>query len=242
MKKIIITFIAIAFVADGCGHTNNKNVTQNNDNDWKPFGYEIDGDTEEVISADDDTVNETGYQDKFVKTIGAYDFTELGLAIYEDDLNTAKKLIEAGASKSSCLSDEIFVYDVLYTSVMFGKIKFVEYFTNAEEGVNKVYDENGTTVLTFACKSDEPETSFRISQLLLDAGADVNGGGDMGFDYIFYPLFEAVKKNNLRLVKFLVEKGADITVVDKQGATVFTIIDGLGVNSEMKNYIGQLYK
>jgi len=176
-------------------------------------------------------------QNEFVKTMDRYEFTNLGLAIYNGNLNAARRLIMQGANKERCLGDETFQYDVLYTSVLFGKIDLLEYFINTERNVNKVYDENGVTLLSLACMKDDPDMTFRMSKMLIEAGANVNGGGDMGFDYIIYPLFGAVRSNNFKLVKLLVEHGADITVADKQGETVFSIMERGGVLPEIKEYI-----
>jgi ankyrin repeat protein len=227
MRKIIVNLLVVfvTLIITSCSNRASNDKIANEDVEYQ-----------------ENNVNEeTDNQNKFVKTIGAYDFTELGLAIYNGDLNTAKKLIEGGACKNRCLADPTFEYDVLYASIMFDKIKFVEYFINTEKDVNKVYSENGMTLLTLACKSDNLDVALRISKLLLNAGADVNGGGDMGFDYILYPLFEAVKKSNLQLVKLLIEKGANINVVDKQDNTIFTLIDDREeISLEMKEYVNSL--
>ena len=223
--KNISSLVIATLIVVSCGNSSNNNEGQ---------PQEIKNQIDEISFQEDDC------PDEFIKTIEAYSFTELGLACRKGDLNSAKNLIERGACKNRCMSDEIFEYDVLYTSVMFDKIDIVKYFINTEKDVNKVYDENGMTLLTLACMRDKSDISFHMSKLLLDAGANVNGGGDMGFDYILYPLFEAIKNNNLRLVELLIDNGADITIVDKQDETIFTIIDGYGVNFEMKDYINSL--
>ena len=230
---ITVIIISIFIMASCSNRTNGNDIVENSEN------AEIITDSYEE-SAENDANKSTDCEDAFVKTIGLYQFTELGWACYKGDLNTVKKLIEEGACKKRCLADIIYQYDVLYVSIMYNKIKIVEYFINAKENVNRIYDEDAMTPLSLACMNNKPDMAFAMSKLLLDAGANVNGGGDAGGDYIIYPLFEAIKNNNLKLVKLLIDSGADITIVDKQDETIFTIIDGYGVNSEMKDYINSL--
>jgi ankyrin repeat protein len=179
------------------------------------------------------TVSIEECQDPYIKTIGVYQFTALGSACYEGNLTEVKSLVAKGTCKKRCLTDDIYEYDALYTSVLFNQRNIVEYFIKTEE-VNRIYDENGMTLLSLACTNNHTE----IARLLLQAGAEVNGGGFTGGDLIIYPLFEAVKNNNLKLVQLLVENKADITVMDIQGETVFSIMDEMKkVDMEMKEYL-----
>jgi ankyrin repeat protein len=201
------------------------------------------GDIQTEITVYQDQIigsNETDDYDDFIKTVGLYSFTELGWACYNGNLDAVKELIEAGACMSFCMADPTFEYDVLYTSVKFNQISLLEYFISIKENGNKVYDENGMTLLSLACMSDNPDIAFEMAKLLLDAGANINGEGDMGFDYIIFPLFEATKRDNLKLAKLLVEREADITVIDKQGRTIFALVDEIDVSVEMTSYINSL--
>ncbi len=176
--------------------------------------------------------------DEFVKTIGAYSFTELGLACHDGDLSAVKKLIGEGACKSRCMSDEIYEYDVLYAAVTFGKTDLVKYFVDAGEDVNRTYDENGTTPLTLACQYDRPDVAFDMAKILLDVGADVDGGSDPGDEYeynVVYPLFETVKAGNTKLFQLLIDKG--VTFYPADNARETTIWAMAGENHETERIL-----
>ena len=59
--------------------------------------------------------------------------------------------------------------------------------------------------------------SYPVTCLLLQYGAKANGLGNLGGDYITYPLMVAVDKNNINMVKVLLKYGARTKVRDKSG-------------------------
>ncbi|PIE46850.1 MAG: hypothetical protein CSA42_06150 [Gammaproteobacteria bacterium] len=67
-------------------------------------------------------------------------------------------------------------------------------------------------------------------QYLLDGGADINGNGyknfvqDCGGNYEYSsPLMVAVSTQNIDIVKMLLERGADVNIIEGEGVTVLDI-------------------
>jgi ankyrin repeat protein len=219
MKKTLIILSAVALL--GCNQTAKKQP--------------------DTGLAENTTVSQSEERhNAFIKEIDGYQYTELGLACRTGDLNKAKQLIEKGACKSSCMTDDIFEYDALYVSVMFGKIDLVNYFIPQEEDIDRMCDESGTTFLGLACFYKDKAIADKMAGSLIRAGANVNGLGDTGFDYVSIPLHNAALSNNLPLVKRLVTHGADIFAKNKQNETLFTMLGYSGVDAAMKKYIRSL--
>ena len=183
-------------------------------------GESVNNTQEESTGSSQNGVN---CNDKFIESKGLYNFTELGLACYNNDLVLVKSLINKGACKERCLSDEIFEYDILYTAILFEQVDIVEYLIGIGQDVNKIYDENGYMALSLACSIKDKKRALSITKMLIDAEAQVYGAGDIGGDYIIYPVFCAINSDNIDLVKLLIECGADLTVVDKQGNTAVNL-------------------
>ena len=78
---------------------------------------------------------------------------------------------------------------------------------------NVAYNEDGLCPLVMSCSIN----SYPVTCLLLQYGAKANGLGNLGGDYITYPLIIAVDKNNINMVKILLKYGAKIKVKDKSG-------------------------
>ncbi|MDR2206347.1 MAG: ankyrin repeat domain-containing protein [Flavobacteriaceae bacterium] len=175
-------------------------------------------------------------QDEFVETKGIYNFTELGLVCYEGDLEAVKKMINNNACKERCLSDDIFEYDILYTAILYEHTNIVEYLISINENVNIVYNENGYTALSLACSIKDKKKALDISKILLKAGAQVNGAGDMGGDYIIYPIFRAIETDNIDLVQLLIDHAVNLNVIDKQGNSVIDIAKN---NKEIESLVSK---
>lgn len=157
--------------------------------------------------------------DGYVVEIDNYKATRLGVACGKGDLAGVKKLLNDGANKEQCLSDDIYEYDIVYAAVYFNKVDILKFLITQKEDVNKVYNENGLTALSLACINSNSE----IALLLLDAGANPNGAGNCGGDYTFYPIIEATQRNDIQTVKALLKHNADRNVTDRDGSTPLQI-------------------
>ena len=157
--------------------------------------------------------------DGYVVEIGNYKATRLGEACGKGDLAGVIKLLNDGADKEQCLSDDIYEYDIVYAAVYFNKVDILKFLITQKEDVNKVYNENGLTALSLACINSNSETA----SLLLDVGANPNGAGNCGGDYTFYPIIEATQRNDIQTVKALLKHSVDRNVTDQDGSTPLQI-------------------
>ena len=79
-----------------------------------------------------------------------------------------------------------------------------------------------------------------LAKLLLEKGADINyHKPDMVFPYASPPVTEAARSNNFPMVRWLVEQGADITLVDKYGDRPYSVAVQ-NKNQEMADYLKAL--
>ncbi|GHV64012.1 hypothetical protein FACS1894199_01260 [Bacteroidia bacterium] len=184
---------------------------------------------------------EEGCHDEFVKTIDDLQFTALGLACRNGNLDKVKELIQNGACTTACMGDDIFEYDALYVSVRFGKPNLVNYLIQQGEDVKTVYGESGTTLLSMACLNEDKTIALKMAELLIKAGASVQAEPNFDGGYTCVPLHYAAGKNNLPLVKLLVEQGADIHIKNGEGMTIFQMAtDWEHLDTDMKEYIRSL--
>ena len=81
---------------------------------------------------------------------------------------------------------------------------------------------------------------IELAKLLLEKGADINyHKPDMVFPYASTPVTEAARSNNFSMVRWLVEQGADITIVDKYGDRPYSVAVQ-NKNQEMADYLKAL--
>ncbi len=78
---------------------------------------------------------------------------------------------------------------------------------------NEAYNEDGLCPLAMSCNMN----NYPVACLLLQYGAKANGLGNLGGDYVTYPLIIAVDKNNINMVKILLKYEAKTKVKDKSG-------------------------
>jgi ankyrin repeat protein len=196
MKKLLIILGAIALIAVGCGQKQaDSNAAQATVNEESIL------DTAEAAP------------DEFVGTVEkagtSYEATALGIACSEGNLSEVKRLIADGANRKACLEDDYFQYDALYTAVCFEQPDIVQYLIELKENVNSIYTEAGVSILSIACGLDNKPMAIQIAKLLLEAGANVKGDQDLGFDYeVIYPIDRARMAENDELVKLLESYGA----------------------------------
>jgi len=75
---------------------------------------------------------------------------------------------------------------------------------------------------------------------LLDQGVDINyNKPNMVYPYEATPLTEATRIGNLTMVKYLVERGADVTLAEKDGERPYTIAVG-NKNTALADYLKSL--
>ena len=106
-----------------------------------------------------------------------------------------------------------------------------------------VLEQIGITVAEFggdAFRSAVSDGNRELAQLLLERGADIDyHKPDMVFPYASTPVTEAARSNDLDMVRWLVENGADIKNADKYGDRPYTIAVQ-NKNQEMADYLKAL--
>ena len=107
----------------------------------------------------------------------------------------------------------------------------------------QVLEQAGITVDKFGSEAFRAAVSdgqAELAKLLLEKGADINyHKPDMVFPYASTPVTEAARSNNFSMVRWLVEQGADITLVDKYGDRPYSVAVQ-NKNQEMADYLKAL--
>jgi ankyrin repeat protein len=94
----------------------------------------------------------------------------------------------------------------------------------------------GETALVIALKKDDPKKDdFRIAQLMLDAGTDVNLAAVNGIT----PLMAAAYSGRTEIVAQLLAKGADVNAVDRLMKNAMTYAAGEGRTEVVKLFIAK---
>ncbi|WP_278994152.1 ankyrin repeat domain-containing protein [Prevotella melaninogenica] len=122
-----------------------------------------------------------------------------------------QRLIGMKADMECVYSDDMYCYDALYMAVDKGNAELVKLFLSLGTNANVAYNEDGLCPLVMSCSMN----SYPVTCLLLQYGAKANGLGNLGGDYITYPLMVAVDKNNINMVKVLLKYGAKTKVKDR---------------------------
>jgi len=123
------------------------------------------------------------------------------------------------ANMECMYSDDMYCYDALYMAVDNGNAELVKLFLSLGANANVAYNEDGLCPLVMSCSIN----SYPVTCLLLQYGAKANGLGNLGGDYITYPLMVAVDKNNINMVKVLLKYGAKTKVKDRRGMSPLSI-------------------
>jgi ankyrin repeat protein len=178
-------------------------------------------DTSKTTLVQPDTTNVNGTPVPVIPDIAGYSASELGKAVYANNIQLVKELVEKGATTTNCLATETYEFDLLFAAIEFAKIDILRYVLDNKfySSINKVYTEESLTPLSLACMIENSQDAVTIAELLIKNGADVNGSGSSGGDYTYYPLISAINKINIPLVKLLIDNGAKTTVQDNQGKT-----------------------
>lgn len=124
-------------------------------------------------------------------------------------------------------------YERIFADIYYGK-KF--------ENID-IFEKYGVTVKKYGnnCLREAVyDRNIELAQMFLDYGADINYHEyEMVFTDNSTPVMVAVQRNSFKLVKWLIEKGADITIKNKFGERPYTIAV-LNKNQEIMDYIKSL--
>lgn len=161
----------------------------------------------------------------FIHNIEGYKASEIGWAIYQDSLAKFRSLVENGAAIENAITDETYIYDALYTALVFNRINLVNFIieNNYYSDINKTYSEDAETPLTLACNIQDKNDALQIATFFIAKGAKVDGSGPSGDEDTKYPLISAAKRNNVELIKTLIKKGANKEVAENSGTTAASI-------------------
>lgn len=189
-----------------------------------------DSDTNRIASSTSDSI----IINSFIKSIGNYDYTQLGIYCKENNLSGIQKLVNAGADITLAKRDSTYIYDALYVAIENNHLQVVEYLLDNNANVNQIYTEEGLMPLSLACKLNY----FDISKKLIERGANINGVILADSDYVITPLFMALQNDNYKLAKLLLDQGADVEIRNEIDKTAKDM--GLGKGGEwislFKNY------
>lgn len=160
------------------------------------------------------------------KYFSSYTFTELGYHCYKGNFERVKELVEDGADIEQGMSNDYFVYGAIHPAIISENIKIIEYLLDKGSEIEAISSESGITPITTATEIKNSKKSYQITKLLLDYGANPNGGGRLGFNNIItiYPIIEAIKNGNVETVKLLIESEADIILDGESENLIFDAV------------------
>ena len=150
-------------------------------------------------------------------------FSLLGFACKHKRLKMAEQIIGKGADINIGKEDEVFAYDALWVAVESEDAGLVKLLLSKGADPNNVHTEWGLTVLSKSCSLN----NYDIAKLLLGAGAKADGAGDFGFsEYPDYPIVNAVRNNNIKLVQLLIDNNCTVNsnIGDSMGS-IFMIAE-----------------
>ena len=144
-----------------------------------------------------------------------------------DLLNSTGKQITENAkkriAKNKLLDRGIpFTSDCFATYIAKNKMEIFNEFLEAGMEVN-CRDDLGTPMLNIACRND----NFEFVEVLLGLGAELNAiSEDRGYTAVM----DAVWRGNEKITKYLIDKGAELNTINKEGQT--NLVLAVGANRE----------
>lgn len=142
-------------------------------------------------------------------------------------INKNYKIISAKAkkriAKNKLLDRGIpFTSDCFATYIAKNKMEIFNEFLEAGMEVN-CRDDLGTPMLNIACRND----NFEFVEVLLGLGAELNAiSEDRGYTAVM----DAVWRGNEKITRYLIEKGAELNTINKEGQT--NLVLAVGANRE----------
>lgn len=148
-------------------------------------------------------------------------YTLLGHAIKSNNLDFIQKLIDAKADISQAYETLYNTRDALYLSLECKSDSVVKLLLENGADPNKIYDENGTSILLLSCSDRECND---ISKLLLAHGANINGLAEKDSSWVnsayTYPLYVAIKNCNFEMAEYLIVNGCSLSFGDESAVDI----------------------
>lgn len=148
-------------------------------------------------------------------------YTLLGYAIKHNNPDFTKKLIDAKADISKAYETLYNTRDALYLSLECKSDSIVKLLLENGADPNKIYDENGTSILLLSCSDRECND---ISKLLLAHGANINGLAEKDSSRVnspyAYPLYVAIKNCNFEMAEYLIVNGCSLSFGDESAVDI----------------------
>ena len=130
--------------------------------------------------------------------------------------------LKMNLSKSISLSNQYSMFSLLQAAVKFNKIEIVKLLIEFEANPNQItFNDNSYPLIESICENNK-----EITDILLNCkNINVNVCNDL----IESPLFYACLNNDYKLIKLLIEKGANVNHVNSSGESVLNITWDLNV-------------
>lgn len=119
-----------------------------------------------------------------------------------------------------------FTSDCFATYIAKNKIEVVNEFLEAGMSINEK-DDAGVPMLNIACRND----NFDFVKMFLELGANIEAVSD---DRGYTAVMDAVWRGNEKITKFLIENGADLNTISKEGQSNLVLAVGAGRENIVK--------
>ena len=177
-----------------------------------------------------DTIRQPADGTQLANCYSTLDSNDICYAIEEGNVETVRNLAELGADPNAVddLGESRLVKAVLSVNPN-PEVMRILVEAGADGNVETRFHGSLLNAAISTLGDDlEPEEHARIVEMIVNAGADVNGTDypDNPPDYPHNPLGSAVNSGNVEIVRVLVDAGADPTVFDRPNDTRVSIISG----------------
>jgi ankyrin repeat protein len=144
----------------------------------------------------------------------------LHLACQNGDKDTVKTLLESGANANATCNR---TWSPLNHAADRGQVQLIDALVSYDASLN-YRSINGNTILHFVCGRAKQSGSYEFALRLLELGASVNAVGRGKYT----ALHEATLANDLKMVKMLVQRGANIHATTASAKTPLDLAIGKG--------------